>query len=51
MRKSRKPAHGKEPCNCSHGKSIHYTALVDGARLSPCHYPKCKCPKYRPAKS
>jgi hypothetical protein len=41
----------KQGCRCHHGKTIHYAETVNGKIHNPCHYPKCHCKDYKPAKS
>ena len=45
--------HRKQPCRCSHGKTIHKPEhhKVNQKFRVVCCYPGCKCKKYRPVKT
>jgi hypothetical protein len=37
-----------QPCQCSHGKTIHYPKSGREKLKSPCNFPDCMCPEYNP---
>lgn len=39
----------KQPCRCTHGKSIHRVQRdKKGDLRHPCFFPDCKCKDYKP---
>jgi len=39
----------KQPCRCTHGKSIHRVERDKKGKLRhPCYFPDCKCGDYKP---
>ena len=39
----------KQPCRCTHGKSIHRVERDKKGNLRhPCYFPDCKCTDYKP---